>query len=83
MLYLSFPSVLEVFSSPGQGIPDEPPNVMPDVRIPEREERRLPRQCNSQKGKLIADSSQGSCGTQHSAAGSESPEPKLLHKFIG
>ena len=23
--------------------------VMPDVRIPEREERTLPRQCNSQK----------------------------------
>ena len=23
--------------------------VMPDIQIPEREERRLPRQCNSQK----------------------------------
>ena len=35
--------------------------VMPDVRIPEPEERRLPRQCNSQKKvSLIADSSQGS-----------------------
>ena len=35
--------------------------VMPGVRIPEREERRLPRQCNWQKkGSLIADSSQGS-----------------------
>ena len=34
---------------------------MPDVQIPEREERRLPRQCNFQKkGKFIADSSQGS-----------------------
>ena len=33
--------------------------VLPDVRIPEREERRLPRQCNSQKGNLITDSSQG------------------------
>ena len=33
--------------------------VLPDVRIPEREERRLPRQCNSQKGKFITDSSQG------------------------
>ena len=31
-----------------------PPPVMPDVRIPEREERRLPRQCNSQKkGSLL------------------------------
>ena len=57
---------------------------MPDVRIPEREERRLPRQCNLQKkGKFITDSSQGSCGNQRSGAGSESLEPKLLHKFIG
>ena len=57
--------------------------VMPDVRIPEWEERRLLRQCNLQKGKFIADSSQGSCRIQRSGAGSESPEPKLLHKFIG
>ena len=56
---------------------------MPDVRIPEREERKPPRQCNLQKGKFIADSSQGSCCIQRSGAGSESPEPKLLHKFIG
>ena len=27
--------------------------VLPDVRIPEQEERRLPRQCNPQKGKFI------------------------------
>ena len=33
--------------------------VLPDVQIPEREERMLPRQCNSQKGKFITDSSQG------------------------
>ena len=64
------------------------PPVMPDVRIPEREEGRPPRQCNSQKRKFIADSSQGSCRIQRSGAGSESPEPespepKLLHKFIG
>ena len=57
--------------------------VMPDDRIPEREERRPSRQCNSQKGKFIADSSQGSCRMQRSDAGSENPEPKLLHKFIG
>ena len=56
---------------------------MPGVRIPEREERRPPRQYNSQKGKFIADSSQGSCRIQRSGVGSESPEPKLLHKFIG
>ena len=58
-------------------------NVMPDVRIPKREERRPPRQCNSQKGKFIADSSQGSCRIQRSGVGSESLKPKLLHKFIG
>ena len=56
---------------------------MPDVRIPEREERRPPRQCNSQKGKFIADLSQGSRRIQRSGSGSESPEPKLLYKFIG
>ena len=29
-------------------------HVLPDVRIPEREERRLPKQCNSQKkGSLL------------------------------
>ena len=33
--------------------------VLPHVRIPKREERRLSRQCNSQKGKFITDSSQG------------------------
>ena len=54
VLYLSFPSVLEVFSFPSQGIPDEPPNVMLDVRMPEREDRRLLRQCNMQKkGSLL------------------------------
>ena len=57
--------------------------VMPGVQIPEQEERRPPRQCNSQKGKFIADSSQGSCRIQHSGVGSESPKPKLLHRFIG
>ena len=56
---------------------------MPNIRIPEREERTPPRQCNSQKGKFIADLSRGSCRIQRSGAGSESPEPKLLHKFIG
>ena len=54
---------------------------MPNVRIPEREERRLPRQCNSQKWKFIADSSQGSCRNQRSGAGSQSPAPTLLPKF--
>ena len=37
----------------------------------------------AKKGKFITDSSQGSCRIQRSGAGSESPEPQLLHKFIG
>ena len=61
----------------------ESDTIMPDVWIPEQEKRRPPRQCNSQKGKFITDSSQGLCRNQRSGAGSESPEPKLLHKFIG
>ena len=47
-------------------------SVMPDVRIPEREERRFPRQCNSQKkGKFTADSSQGSCHTSNAVVGGQ------------
>ena len=37
----------------------------------------------AKKGKFIADSSQGSCRNQLCGAGSESPEPTLLSKFIG
>ena len=57
--------------------------VLPDVGIPEREERRLPRQCNSQKGKFITDSSQGFLPqpTQWRRA-RKSPEQRLLPKFI-
>ena len=44
---------------------------MPDVWIPKQEERRPLRQCNSQKGKFIADSSQGSYRIQHIGAVSE------------
>ena len=50
---------------------------------PKREERRPPRQCNLQKGKFIVDSNHGSCRIQHSGAGSESPEPQPLYKFVG
>ena len=71
----------EVCVSPSS--PGSPAVLMPNVRIPKREERRLLRQWNSQKGKFITDSSQGSCHIQRSGAGSESPEPKLLPKFIG
>ena len=37
----------------------------------------------TKKGKFITDSSQGFCRNQRSGAGSESPEPTLLSKFIG
>ena len=37
---------------------------------------------HTKEGKFIADSSQGSCRNRHSGAGSESPEPMLLSKFI-
>ena len=58
--------------------------VLPDVWIPEREERRLPRQCNSQKGKFITDSSQGFLPqpTQWCRV-RKSLEQRLLPKFIG
>ena len=58
--------------------------VLPDVRIPEREERRLPRQCNSQEGKFITNSSQGFLPqpTQWLVHGQKSPKQRLLAKFI-
>ena len=57
--------------------------VLPDVWIPEREERRLPRQSNSQKGKFITDSSQGFLPqpTQWCRV-RKSLEQRLLPKFI-
>ena len=60
-------------------------SVMPDVRIPEWEERRLPRQGNSQQKRevyywlepgLLPQPTQ-CCRVR------KSPEPQLLHKFIG
>ena len=49
--------------------------VMPHVRIPEQEERRPPRQCNSQKGKFIADSSQGPATSNSVVRGQRAPIP--------
>ena len=54
-------------------------HVMPDVRIPEQEERRLPRQCNSHKRQVYCWLKSGPLmRVQRSGTGSESPEPKLL-----
>ena len=57
--------------------------LLPDVRILEREERRLPRQCNSQKkGSLLLTGARAFCRNHRSGAGSESPEQRRLPKFI-
>ena len=53
-------------------------NVMPDVRIPEREERRLPRQCNLQKKGSLLLTRVRAPAAHPSGTGSESTEPKLL-----
>ena len=50
------------------------PCVMPDVRIPEREERRLPRQCNSQKkGSLLLTLARASATTNAVVQGQKKP----------
>ncbi|CAI9164042.1 unnamed protein product [Rangifer tarandus platyrhynchus] len=71
--YLSFPSVLEVFSFPSQGIPDEPPNVLPDVRIPEREERSSKAMQFTKREVLLLTRVRAFCCNQHSGARSEKP----------
>ena len=77
VLCLFFPSVLELFSFPGQGIPDEPPNVMPAVQIPQQEEKTSMTMQHAKEGKFNADSSQGLCCNQCSGAKSESPESQF------
>ena len=57
--------------------------VVPNVQIPEREERRPPRQCNWQKGEVYYWLEPGLLPHPTQWCRSESPEPKLLHKFIG
>ena len=50
---------------------------MPDVRIPEREEKASKTMQLAKKGKIIIDSSQGFCHNQRSGAGSEkAPSPR-------
>ena len=49
---------------------------------PSRKREGFQDNATPKKGKFTADSSQGSCRNQHSGAGSESPEPTLLPKFI-
>ena len=58
-------------------------NFVPDVWIPEQEERRPSRQCNWQKGKVYYWLSHGPLPHPTQWRRSASPEPKLLHKFIG
>ena len=59
---------------------------MPDVRVPKREEGRLPRQCNSQKkkgGSLLLTRARAPAATNTVVLRQKSPKPQLLHKFIG
>ena len=56
--YLSFPPLFQREFFPSQGIPDEPPNVLPVVRVPSRE-RRLLETMQLAIGEFITDSSQG------------------------
>ena len=53
-----FPPLFQRAFFPGQGIPDEPPNLLPVVRIPDRE-RRLLETMQLAIGEFITDSSQG------------------------
>ena len=62
-------------SPPGQGIPDEPPNVLSDVQIPEREERRLPRQCNLQKRNLLLTQARAPAASITEVQGQRAPSP--------
>ena len=56
--YLSFSPLFQRAFFPGQGILDEPPNVLPVVRVPGRE-RRLLETMQLAIGEFITDSSQG------------------------
>ena len=59
------------------------PVLCPMSESPSGKREGLQDNATRKKGKFIADSSQGSCRIQCSGARSESPKPKLLHKFIG
>ena len=56
--YLSLSPLFQRAFFPGQGIPDEPPNVLPVVRVPGRE-RSLLETIQLAIGEFITDSSQG------------------------
>ena len=53
--------------------------VMPDVRIPKREERRLPRQCNSQKkGSLLLTRTRASAASNSVVQGQKKPQAQAV-----
>ena len=66
---------------PGQGIPDEPPNVLPVVWIPNRE-RRLLETMQLAIGEFITDLSQGLPPSPR-VWGWKGPEPQFSWVFIG
>ena len=58
--------------------------VVPDVRIPEQEERRPPRQCNWQKrGSLLLTRARALCRNQRSGAGQRAPSPSCYTNLQG
>ena len=66
---------------PGQGIPDEPPNVLPVVWIPDQE-RRLLETMQLAIQEFITDSSQGLLPSP-TVWGWKGPEPQFSQVFIG
>ena len=57
--------------------------VMPDVRIPEWEERRLPRQCNLQKGKLLLTQVRAPAASHAVVRGQRAPSPNCYTNLQG
>ena len=66
---------------PGQGIPDEPPNVLPVVRVPGWE-RRLLETMQLAIGEFITDSSQG-VRPHQGCEDEKTPKPQFSQLFIG
>ena len=81
--YLAFPSVLEVFSFLVKGSRTSPQMFCSMSESPSGKREGFQGNATRKKGKFITDASPGSCRIQRSGAVSESPEPQLLHQFIG
>ena len=76
-----FPPLFQRVFLPGQGIPDEPPNVLPIVRVPGWE-RRLLETMQLAIGEFITDSSQGLPPSPR-MWGQKAPSPSSLRYLLG